>query len=99
MTPKQMAHEFFLGIRQAMTCPDVSVAEYENVMACKIESALRDIEEQTRKEAWMQGESAVLQMCRTKAAAIKAEGEACAKVADFYGSPHIAEAIRKRGNQ
>lgn len=39
MTPKELAHEFFLGIRTAMTCPDVSVAEYEGVIAYKIEKS------------------------------------------------------------
>ena len=37
MTLKQLAHEFFLGIREAMVCPDVSVSEYEGVIAYKIE--------------------------------------------------------------
>jgi len=32
MTPKQLAHEFFLGIRTALTCAEVSVTEYEAVM-------------------------------------------------------------------
>jgi hypothetical protein len=41
MTPKQLAHEFFLGIREAMACPDVSVAEYEGVIAYKIEAMLK----------------------------------------------------------
>lgn len=56
MTPKELAHEFFLGIRTAMTCPDVSVAEYEGVIAYKIEKLLveereaiaKHIEEQNR---------------------------------------------------
>ncbi len=40
MTPKELAREFFLGIRTAMTCPDVSVAEYEGVIAYKITQAI-----------------------------------------------------------
>lgn len=51
MTPKQLAHEFFLGIRTAMTCPDVSVAEYEGVIADKIEAMLKEEREDCAEEA------------------------------------------------
>ena len=36
MTPEQLAHEFMLGIRAAMSCPDVSVSEYERVRMEKL---------------------------------------------------------------
>ena len=48
MTPKQVAHEFFLGIRTALTCAEVSVAEYEGVMAYKIEVAIKKTIEQCK---------------------------------------------------
>lgn len=54
MTAKELAHEFFLGIRTAMTCPDVSVAEYEGVIASKvqdaIEAAVKEEKERTIKD-------------------------------------------------
>lgn len=40
---KVLAHEFFLGIRTAMSCPDVSVAEYEDIMAAKIQQAFEEV--------------------------------------------------------
>ena len=36
MTAQELAHDFFLGIRAAMSCPDVSVTEYEGVIAHRI---------------------------------------------------------------
>lgn len=51
MTPKELAHEFFLGIRTAMTCPDVSVSEYEGVIAHKIEASIKQEREACAKIA------------------------------------------------
>ncbi len=36
----ELARTFQLGFRTALTCPDVSVAEYEGVMAYRIAAAL-----------------------------------------------------------
>ena len=59
MTAQELAHDFFLGIRAAMTCPDVNVTEYEGVMAARIEEAIANereacagIADVADEEAW-----------------------------------------------
>jgi hypothetical protein len=46
----ELAKEFFVGIRLALTCPDVSPREYEGVMQHKIEQLLDECAEIAKQE-------------------------------------------------
>jgi len=48
-TGKTLASDFFIGIREALTCPDVSVREYEAVMAHAIDLAIEQEREACAK--------------------------------------------------
>jgi hypothetical protein len=51
MTTKQLAHDLYLGLRDAFHCPDVSITEYEGAMAYRIDKAI----DAATQEAFMAG--------------------------------------------
>jgi|GEM_PF-4140030 len=45
MTTKELAHDLYLGLRDAYHCPEVSITEYEGAMAYRIQKAIDDATE------------------------------------------------------